>query len=180
MNKASKFLAAAVLAFALTGTALAASDIHINPMPPHLKPNWTEVPNAAGVFWAPNLPTDVFRHGTKYYFFWEGYLYQGSKPSGPWKSVTKVPAWFSTIDPSYFKTTKKEEPTPPPGAPGAPSAPGVAAPTPGAAAPSAPPAEKPAPEQAPAAAPAAPSPATSPEAPAQPPVKPSGEVPKAM
>lgn len=96
----------------------AAQDIRIEPIPPQVKPQWTPVPNASGVYWAPNIPTDVFRHGSKYYFYWAGYLYQGSKAKGPWKALTKVPAWFGEIDLAYFKTAKKEQPT----APAAPAA----------------------------------------------------------
>ena len=105
----ARLLAAAALVLAFTGTPLAATDIRINPVPPQVQPQWTPVPNAPGVDWAPNLPTDVFRHGTRYYFYWEGYLYQGSRPSGPWKSVIKPPAWFPEIDPIYFKTVKTEQ-----------------------------------------------------------------------
>ena len=102
-----------LILLAAVAAPAAAQDIRINPVPPQVKPQWTPVPNASGVYWAPNIPTDVFRHGSKYYFYWAGYLYQGSKPKGPWKGLTKVPAWFSEIDPAYFKTVKKEQPTAP-------------------------------------------------------------------
>ena len=110
MTGLSRLLAAAFLVLAFIGTPRAATDIRINPVPPQVQPRWTPVPNAPGVDWAPNLPTDVFRHGTRYYFYWEGYLYRGSRPSGPWKSVSKPPAWFPEIDPIYFKTLKKGQP----------------------------------------------------------------------
>src|SRR5208337_4696006 len=55
-------------------------------------------------------PTDVFRHGTKYYLYWEGNLFQGTKPSGPWKFVGEPPGWFSAIDPTYFKTMQAGPP----------------------------------------------------------------------
>jgi len=126
-----------VLIIVAAGTAPAtAQGIRIEPIPPHVKPQWTPVPNASGVYWAPNIPTDVFRHGSKYYFYWAGYLYQGNKPKGPWKALDKVPSWFGEIDPAYFKTAKKEQPTAPP-APAAgpaeglaPKAPAPAPPTP--------------------------------------------------
>ena len=108
-----RLLIIAALGLVLSGAPVAAQDIRIEPIPPQVKPQWTQVPNAPGVFWAPNIPTDVFRHGTKYFFFWQGYLYRGNKPKGPWKSVTQVPDWFSAIDPAYFKTLKKEPGTPP-------------------------------------------------------------------
>ncbi len=171
-------LLAAALGLALSGTPAAAQDIRIEPIPPHVKPQWTPVPNVPGVFYAPNIPTDVFRHGSKYYFYWQGYLYRGSKPRGPWKSVTRIPAWFSEIDPSLFKTagTAPGGPpeagaptTAPPGLPGPGTPPG---PAPGL--PPAPPA--PGPEAAP---PAAPTPA--PEKPGEPPVPSQpGEAPKVM
>ncbi len=56
---------------------LGAQDIRINPVPPGVKPQWTRVPGTPQVSWAPNLPTDVFRYGGKYYFFWENYFYRG-------------------------------------------------------------------------------------------------------
>jgi hypothetical protein len=105
-----RLLAAAALVLAFAGAPLAATDIRINPVPPQVQPQWTPVPNAPGVDWAPNLPTDVFRNGTRYYFYWEGNLFQGRKPSGPWKFVIEPPGWFSEIDPIYFKTVKKEQP----------------------------------------------------------------------
>ena len=151
-----RLLVATTLGLALSGAPVAAQDIRINPVPPHVRPQWTQVPNAPGVYYAPNLPTDVFRRGSKYYFYWQGYLYRGNKAKGPWKSVTKVPAWFSEIDPSYFKTAKKEAPTPPPVLPGGPpGAPEGGVPIPPAPAPPkiAPPGPAPAPEkeEAPAA-----------------------------
>ncbi len=99
-----RLLLAAALLLTLSAPPAACQDIRIEPIPPHVRPKWTPVPNVKGVYYAPNIPTDVFRHGGKYYFYWGGYLYRGSKPRGPWKSVTKVPAWFSDIDPSLFKT----------------------------------------------------------------------------
>ena len=103
-----KLWTAAVLGLALTAAPVAAQDIHIEPIPPHVKPQWTPVPNVPGAFYAPNIPTDVFRHGSKYYFYWQGYLYRGSKARGPWKSVKQPPDWFSAIDPALFKTVKQE------------------------------------------------------------------------
>ena len=151
-----QLLIAAALGLALSGAPVAAQDIHINPVPPHVKPQWTPVPNVSGVFYAPNLPTDVFRRGGKYYFYWQGYLYRGSKPKGPWKSLTKIPAWFSEIDPSLFKTAG-------PGPAGQPEglAPVKPAPAPEAVPPAAPP-PAPGPEEAPGA------PVVPPAAPASP------------
>src|SRR5665647_2227250 len=99
-------LLAIVALVAFPGTA-GAQDIHIIPVPAGVKPQWTRVPGAPQVFWAPNLPTDVFRYSGKYYFFWENYFYRGPAPEGPWKAVVKVPEVFYQVDPAYFKTVKK-------------------------------------------------------------------------
>ncbi|MGA8571526.1 MAG: hypothetical protein WB560_03545, partial [Desulfobaccales bacterium] len=126
----NRLLAAAALVLAFAGAAQAATDIRINPIPPQVQPQWTPVPNAPGVDWAPNIPTDVFRHGTSYYFYWDHFIFQGSSPSGPWKLVHELPGWFSQIDPSYLKTMNTgppagsagpvpaPAPAPAPGAPG--------------------------------------------------------------
>jgi hypothetical protein len=130
MSFIGKLLLAATLGLILLGTPASAQDIRIEPIPPRVKPKWTQVPNVPGVFYAPNIPTDVFRHGTKYYFYWGGYLYHGDKAKGPWKVVKKVPDWFPQIDPSYFKTYKKGGPAAPPTGPAAaPEALGPAPPT---------------------------------------------------
>jgi hypothetical protein len=111
-----------ILALVAVSGAAGGQDIRINPVPPDLKPKWTQVPGAPQVSWAPNLPTDVFRYRGKYYFFWENYFYRSSRPEGPWEAVVKVPEVFYNIDPAYFKTGKKTGE--------APAAPGEAAPSP--------------------------------------------------
>ena len=107
----------AILALVAAPEVFGAQDIRINPVPPGVKPQWTRVPGTPQVSWAPNLPTDVFRYGGKYYFFWENYFYRGSAPEGPWKLVVKVPEVFYQVDPAYFKTVNKtgETPAPPAG-----------------------------------------------------------------
>ena len=95
-----------ILALVAAPEAFGAQDIRINPVPPGVKPQWTRVPGTPQVSWAPNLPTDVFRYGGKYYFFWENYFYRGPAPEGPWKAVVKVPKVFYQVDPAYFKTVK--------------------------------------------------------------------------
>jgi hypothetical protein len=96
-----------IMAVVAATQAAGAQDIRIDPVPPGAKPQWTKVPGAPQVFWAPNLPTDVFRYRGKYYFFWANYFYQGPRPEGPWKSVVKVPEVFYQVGPTYFKTAKK-------------------------------------------------------------------------
>jgi hypothetical protein len=96
-----------ILALMVAPLAAGAQDIRINPVPPGVKPQWTKVPGAPQVSWAPNLPTDVFRYRGKYYFFWANFFYQGPRPEGPWKSVVKVPEVFYQVGPAYFKTAKQ-------------------------------------------------------------------------
>jgi hypothetical protein len=96
-----------ILAMAAAPPTAGAQDIRINPVPLGSKPQWTQVPGAPQVSYAPNLPTDVFRYRGKYYFFWGNFFYSGPRPQGPWKSVAKVPEVFYDIDPAYFKTAKK-------------------------------------------------------------------------
>jgi hypothetical protein len=151
-------LVVAAWAGVVSPLTLQAQDIRINPIPPKVTPQWTKVPGAPGVYYAPNVPTDVFKYQGKYYFFWEGYLYQSKKTKGPWKTVKKPPAVFFKIDPSMFKTVRPETLPPSlrqgPEQPPAPTAPPMPAP-PATKAPPAPPwATAPAPE--PPAAPAAP------------------------
>ena len=111
-----------LLSLAAAPEVFGAQDIRINPVPPGVKPQWTQVPGTPQVSWAPNLPTDVFRYGGGYYFFWNNYFYRGSAPEGPWKSLKKVPEVFYQVDPAYFKTVKKSGESP--------AAPGGATPSP--------------------------------------------------
>ena len=103
-----KLWTAAGLGLALTAAPVAAQDIHIEPIPPHVKPQWTPVPNVPGAFYAPNIPTDVLPPRQQILFYWQGYLYRGSKARGPWKSVKQPPDWLSAIDPALFKTVKQD------------------------------------------------------------------------
>jgi hypothetical protein len=119
MSRCLRFLV--VLAMAAVPWVAGAQDIRINPVPPGVSPQWAKIPGATQVFWAPNLPTDVFRYRGTYYFFWGDYFYRGRTPHGPWKLVKKVPQVFYGVDPAYFKTAKKTGATP--AAPAAPEAP---------------------------------------------------------
>jgi hypothetical protein len=169
MARLSRLLIVLALGAALAASPALAQEIRINPVPPHTKPQWTQVPGVPQIFYAPNIPTDVFRYRGKYYFFWADYLYQGNQPSGPWKLVQEVPAVFHEINPAYFKTTKKARPPAPPQetAPIQETAPPVTAPPPEAAAP-----PEPALESAQPEAPASPQPAP------EPPAAPAGGPPK--
>ncbi len=109
-NSCLRFLI--VLAMVAVPWAVGAQDIRINPVPLGVKPQWTKIPGAPQLSWAPNLPTDVFRYRSTYYFFWDAYFYRGSSPHGPWKVMEKVPQVFYRVDPAYFKTAKKTDVTP--------------------------------------------------------------------
>jgi hypothetical protein len=162
MAHLKRLLTSLLLAAALAAPPALAQDIRIDPVPPNVKPQWTEVPGVPQVYYAPNLPTDVFKYRGKYYFFWADFFYVGQKPRGPWKAVKDVPEIFYRIDPSYFKTAKQPAPPPPP--PAAPKeevTPIPLAPAPETSpppAPAPPQAPGPQPEGAPPAGPAAPAP----------------------
>ncbi len=107
MSRLATPLLILALGLALSGAAALAQDIHIIPVPPDVKPQWTPIPGAPQVSWAPNILTDVFRYRGKYYFFWDNYFYRGSRPQGPWKIVKNVPKVFFKVNPSYFKTANQ-------------------------------------------------------------------------
>jgi hypothetical protein len=134
-------------------SAAGAQDIRINPVPLGVKPQWTQIPGGSQVFWAPNLPTDVFRYRGAYYFFWNNFFYRGRAPQGPWKLVAKVPEVFYNVDPAYFKTAK-----PAGGATGSPTTPGEPVTTPKAKIIEIPPGETPAPQEPTPASPETPGP----------------------
>ena len=136
--------------FLLAAAALAgparAQELHITPVPPHVQPQWTPLPANARVYYAPNLPTDVFRYRGRYYLFWEGSWYRSRALKGPWKLLTRVPPALAYLDTSAFKQAQKPQAPPqapqaapqplPPGTGGPPPAPQPpppgAAPPPGA------------------------------------------------
>lgn len=166
MPSFKRLLVVLALGVALHGAPAGAQDIRIIPIPPKVKPQWTPVPGAPQVYYAPNIPTDVFKHRGRYYFYWEGSLFSSRKPSGPWKAVSEAPEFFSRIGPEYFKTLRKEEPaSKPPAEPeAAPPAETAPASPPGTAKP-----ESQAPE--PEAAPQVPEPEEAPGEPGKPPPK---------
>jgi hypothetical protein len=77
--------------------------IRIQPMPPHIAPEWTPVPEIPNLYHAPNIPTDVFRYDRRYFFYYEGVWYMSKRPKGPWRRLDRVPSILSNINPSYFK-----------------------------------------------------------------------------
>ena len=117
MRKLPKLLLAlAVLAAALAGNPAAGERLRIIPVPPHVVPQWTPMPDLPQVYYAPNVPTDVFRHRGRYYFYWEAVWYKGKSLKGPWMRVDPPPAILYQINAAYFKTTPKGA-AQPPGAP---------------------------------------------------------------
>lgn len=97
----------ALLAPALAVTPAAGERLRIIPVPPNVVAQWTPIPDLPQVYYAPNLPTDVFKHRGRYYFFWAGSWYQSRKLKGPWTSLKNPPAIISRIQASYFKTLPK-------------------------------------------------------------------------
>ncbi|RJR38585.1 MAG: hypothetical protein C4567_12535 [Deltaproteobacteria bacterium] len=110
-----------VAAAALTCGPAAAERLRIIPVPPNVTAQWTPLPDLPRVSYAPNIPTDVFKHRGRYYFFWEGVWYQSKKIKGPWMRQDHPPAILSRIQTAYFKTLPKAAAQPP--AAGAPSLP---------------------------------------------------------
>ncbi|MHB8069765.1 MAG: hypothetical protein ACYDIC_17875 [Desulfobaccales bacterium] len=108
-------LLAAVLSVVFAGSPAGAERLRIIPVPPHVTAQWTPMPEVPQVFFAPNLPTDVFRHRGRYYFFWEGVWYRSKNVKGPWNRLEPPPAILSQIPPSYFKTLPQAGAQPPAG-----------------------------------------------------------------
>jgi hypothetical protein len=156
-----KLLAAlAVAALALTGGPAAAERLRIIPVPPNVTAQWTPLPDLPQVSYAPNIPTDVFKHRGRYYFFWEGVWYQSKTVKGPWTRQDRPPAVLSHIQAAYFKTLPKGGAQPPgAGAPALPPAGGMVTPE---GQPMAPPPLPPIPETAAPAPPAPPAEAVAP------------------
>jgi hypothetical protein len=164
------FLMIAILAAVFAGSPAAAERLRIIPVPPHVTAQWTPMPDVPQVFFAPNLPTDVFRHRGRYYFYWEGVWYRSNKIKGPWSRVDPPPAILSQIPPSYFKTLPKEGAQPPAAAvPGQPPDEVLLTPE---GKPALPPPAEPAPPTPPAGASAPPPQAPTPPAPVTPPQPP--------
>ncbi len=118
-----------VAAVALTGGPGAAERLRIIPVPPNVTAQWTPLPDLPQVSYAPNIPTDVFKHRGRYYFFWEGIWYQSKNIKGPWTRQDRPPAILSHIQAAYFKTLPKGGAQPPAaGTPGMPPGGGMVTP----------------------------------------------------
>ncbi|MCL6621171.1 MAG: hypothetical protein K6T55_03635 [Syntrophobacterales bacterium] len=77
----------------------------IIPVPPEVTPRWLPAPGSPQIYYAPNIPTDVFRYRGQYYFLWEGVWYVSRSVRGPWKR-TQAPVAFRRLDPSLFKMAR--------------------------------------------------------------------------
>jgi hypothetical protein len=112
-----------LLSLALLAVPAEAQRLRLTPVPPQVTPQWTPVPEAPQVSYAPNIPTDVFRYKGKYYFYWAGIWYRSKKVKGPYDRLKNLPEIFGQVDARYYKTAPKEEPqvqppspvVPPPG-----------------------------------------------------------------
>jgi outer membrane biosynthesis protein TonB len=103
----------AVLVAVLAVNPAAAQRLRLIPVPPHVVPQWTPMPDLPQVYYAPNLPTDVFRHRGRFFLYWEGVWYRAKNLKGPWMRVDPPPAILAEINPSYFKMLPKPGPQPP-------------------------------------------------------------------
>ena len=43
------------------------------PLPPGISPHWTTAPGNPRVAYAPNIPSDLFWYGNRYYYYYGGY-----------------------------------------------------------------------------------------------------------
>ena len=97
-----------MLVFLITGLVLSAASVRAQqfspPLPPDITPQWTPIPGAPGVHYAPNTNTDLFRYGQKYYFQHDGKWYQGRNLAGPWQRIQNVPRSFRQIEAPSFSS----------------------------------------------------------------------------
>jgi len=119
-----KWLWLPVLGMVLASGAWAQSP-RIIPVPPEVTPRWLPAPGSPQVYYAPNIPTDVFRYRGRYYFLWEGIWYVSQSVKGPWRR-TQPPLALERLDPRAFKMARIPAPggrggsppgLPPPGLP---------------------------------------------------------------
>ncbi|MCL4500515.1 MAG: hypothetical protein M1438_01505 [Deltaproteobacteria bacterium] len=74
------------------------------PVPPGVAPAWVVAPTSPKVFYAPNLPSDLFLLHKRYYYYYAGAWYQSKHLLGPWHPVRKPHPALYRIDRSLFKT----------------------------------------------------------------------------
>jgi hypothetical protein len=94
-----------LLAILLSGaTALWAQPQFVSPWAPNLAPQWAPIPQVPGIFYAPELGHDVFRHGKRFYVYRDGRWYRARSLNGPWRGIDKPPKAFYNVGPTYFKS----------------------------------------------------------------------------
>ena len=74
------------------------------PVPPGVAPAWAVVPTSPKVFYAPNLPADLFLLHKRYYYYYGGAWYQSKHLTGPWHPVRKLHPALYRVNRSFFKT----------------------------------------------------------------------------
>lgn len=85
-----------------------AQTLRMVPVPPHLKPNWTSVPENPKVFHAPNVPADIFRGPGGYYLFLGSSWYHSRTLNGPWTLLPQVPEFLTALGPGVFKSSRPQ------------------------------------------------------------------------
>lgn len=96
-------LAILVLSIAMAASPALAASLTIVPTISIGQPNWVPVPGVPVVYYAPNIPADMFRYRGIYYYSYGGKWYQGRAVRGPWTVITAPPAAFYRIQAPYFK-----------------------------------------------------------------------------
>src|SRR5512139_3354919 len=74
------------------------------PVPSGVAPAWTPVPTSPKVFYAPNVPADLFLLHKRYYYYYGGAWYQSKHLVGPWRPVRKPHQALYRVSRTYFKT----------------------------------------------------------------------------
>jgi acetyl esterase/lipase len=67
------------------------------------KPDWYPAPGSPRVYYAPNIPGDLFWVGSRYFYYHGGYWYRGDSMWGPWYPVRNLPAVLMRLDRGAFK-----------------------------------------------------------------------------
>lgn len=99
----------AIILLVLSGGTASAQTLRVIPVPPHIRPQWTQVPDNPKVLHAPNVPADVFKGpgGAGYFFYLDRYWYRSKTLNGPWTMLQEVPEYLYLIGPQYFKGKDK-------------------------------------------------------------------------
>lgn len=74
------------------------------PVPPGVAPAWAPVPTSPKVFYAPNIPGDLFLLQKRYYYYYGGAWYQSKHLLGPWRPVRKPHPALYRVNRAYFKS----------------------------------------------------------------------------